>query len=607
MTGPAAGAAYADISADARVPLSGRCSGGIAVAKSIKRRTLQYRFLIFTLSISLILIVLTLGFAFFYFLRSMSDTTEQYMHTYMEYADDTLTARLDSATLLAHTVAADEKIIQQTIRRSSPEASYDWFQEQLSIRSYLNGMIVDKSYISRLALLLNSGNIYSSGDTLFWHSLDEEWFADDSGSLRIRNLPEQKAVLITRPILVRGQSMGQVLILLDTGELCSAFAIQPLEDAAIRVYASDGSRMYSSDSALSYSEDELGSSLAAGVYWQHWKPHFALRYENSATGITTVALIPGGRFLNDVFQWGRFILILVVLAVILALGATRIFGKALFRNLNILMDSMRAVRHGDLSRRAVVSSHDEISEAADSFNRTLAHIEKLTEDIRMQEEQKRLAEQRVLEAQIRPHFVYNSISAMQYAAQANGQEEIEHAAQALSALMRSVLGNHDALVTLWEEKNYIDSYIVLQRFKFKNQFQLVWDVDESLWMMTLPKLLLQPLVENALIHGIRFREEGVITVSAHQTGDGKVSLQVRDNGEGMTQEQIDTFTNQAEGNAASFRSVGLRNVTDRIRLYYQGEGSFRIVSEPGKYTLAEIVIPQTEQEGERNADTGSTG
>ena len=568
------------------------------MAKSIKRRTLQHRFLIFTLTISLILIILTLGFAFFYFLRSMSGTTEQYMHTYMEYADDMLTARLDSATVLAHTVAADEKIIQQTIRRSSPEASYDWFQEQLNIRSYLNGMIVDKSYISRLALLLDTGNIYSSGDTLFWHSLEDEWFSDDSSSLQIKNLPEQKAVMITRPILARGQNMGKVLILLDAGELCSAFAIQPLEDAAIRVYAPDGTRMYSSESALAYSEEELGSTLAPGIYWQHWKPYFAIRYENSVTGITTVSLIPGERFLKDVMQWVRFILILVVLAVILALGATRFFGKALFRNLNILMDSMRAVRHGDLSKRAVVSSHDEISEAADSFNRTLAHIEKLTEDIRMQEEQKRQAEQRVLESQIRPHFVYNSISAMQYAAQANGQEEIEHAAQALSALMRSVLGNHDALVTLWEEKNYIDSYIVLQRFKFKNQFQVEWDVDESLWMMTLPKLLLQPLVENALIHGIRFSEDGIITVSAHHTADGKVSLQVRDNGAGMTQEQIDAVTSQTEGNAASFRSVGLRNVTERIRLYYQGEGSFNVESEPGKYTLAEIIIPQTNQEGE---------
>ena len=561
------------------------------MAKSIKRRTLQHRFLIFTLTISLILIILTLGFAFFYFLRSMSGTTEQYMHTYMEYADDMLTARLDSATVLAHTVAADEKIIQQTIRRSSPEASYDWFQEQLNIRSYLNGMIVDKSYISRLALLLDTGNIYSSGDTLFWHSLEDEWFSDDSSSLQIKNLPKQKAVMITRPILARGQNMGKVLILLDAGELCSAFAIQPLEDAAIRVYAPDGTRMYSSESALAYSEEELGSTLAPGIYWQHWKPYFAIRYENSVTGITTVSLIPGERFLKDVMQWVRFILILVVLAVILALGATRFFGKALFRNLNILMDSMRAVRHGDLSKRAVVSSHDEISEAADSFNRTLAHIEKLTEDIRMQEEQKRQAEQRVLESQIRPHFVYNSISAMQYAAQANGQEEIEHAAQALSALMRSVLGNHDALVTLWEEKNYIDSYIVLQRFKFKNQFQVEWDVDESLWMMTLPKLLLQPLVENALIHGIRFSEDGIITVSAHHTADGKVSLQVRDNGAGMTQEQIDAVTSQTEGNAASFRSVGLRNVTERIRLYYQGEGSFNVESEPGKYTLAEIIIP----------------
>ena len=573
------------------------------MAKSIKRRTLQHRFLIFTLLISLILIVLTLSFAFAYFLRATSETSEQYMDTYIQYADDTLTTRLNSATLLAHTVATDEKIIQETIRRSSPEASYDWFQEQLNVRSYLNGMIVDKNYISRLALVLDNRTIYSSGDTLFWHSLDEQWFSDDSPMLRMRYVPEQRMMLITRPILLRGQSMGKILILLDADRLCSAFAIQPLADASIRVYTAEGISMYSSDNT--FSDEELGRELPAGICRRHGKLYFAMRYENSATGIVTVGLIPLSRFLKDALHWMRFVMLLIALAIILAVGASRIIGKNLFRNLNNLMDCMRAVRHGDLSKRAVVSSQDEISEAADSFNRTLQHIEKLTEDIRMQEEQKRLAEQKVLEAQIRPHFVYNSISAMQYAAQAQGQEEIEHAAQALSTLMRSVLGNHDAFVTLWEEKNYIESYIVLQRFKFKNQFQLVWDVEESLWMMTLPKLLLQPLVENALIHGIRFSENGIITVSAHLTDDGKVCLQVRDNGAGMTQEQIDTITSQSEGNAAAFRNVGMRNVSERIRLYYKEQGNFRITSEPGKYTMAEIVLPQIEQEGEFNAYPGS--
>ena len=165
-------------------------------AGSQKHKTLQHRFLIFTLLISLLLIVLTLGFSFAYFLRSMSATTEEYLTSYIRYADDALTERLNNATLLAHTAASDERIIQQAIRNSAPEASYPWFLEQMSVRSYLNGLIVDKSYISRIALVLHNRTIFSSGDTLYWHSIHESCACHGS-DLRFP-APERAALLVVR-------------------------------------------------------------------------------------------------------------------------------------------------------------------------------------------------------------------------------------------------------------------------------------------------------------------------------------------------------------------------------------------------------------------------
>ena len=560
-------------------------------AGSQKHKTLQHRFLIFTLLISLLLIVLTLGFSFAYFLRSMSATTEEYLTSYIRYADDALTERLNNATLLAHTAASDERIIQQAIRNSAPEASYPWFLEQMSVRSYLNGLIVDKSYISRIALVLHNRTIFSSGDTLYWHSIHESWLSEGKETLRTIYLSDQNRVVISRPLLVRGQVEGAVLLLLDETELCSAFAILPMEDAAIFVFSPDLQLMYASRHDLAPAEQTVLIEQPGGFSRFRNGLVYVMRYANQATGISTVSMIPVESFFRDAIHWLQFILVLVVLAVALAVGASRVFGHALFRNLNILMDGMRAVRHGDLSRRVEVSSQDEISDAADSFNRTMAHIERLTEDIRSREEQKHLAELQVLETQIRPHFVYNSISAMQYAAQMKGEEEISAAAQALGTLMRSVLGNHDAFVTLWEERTYIESYAVLQRFKLKNHFRLEWDVEEDLWSMTLPKLLLQPLVENALLHGIREQENGAVTVAAHRQTDQRILLCVTDNGLGMTQGKIAQLM---EGEALSpgmFRNIGLRNVMERVRLYYQQEGGFHIVSLPGQFTSIEITIP----------------
>ena len=560
-------------------------------AGSQKHKTLQHRFLIFTLLISLLLIVLTLGFSFAYFLRSMSATTEEYLTSYIRYADDALTERLNNATLLAHTAASDERIIQQAIRNSAPEASYAWFLEQMSVRSYLNGLIVDKNYISRIAVVLHNRTIFSSGDTLYWHSIYESWLSEGKETLRTIYLSDQNRVVISRPLLVRGQVEGSVLLLLDETELCSAFAILPMEDAAIFVFSPDFQLMYSSRHDLAPAEQKTLTEQLPGFSRFRNGLVYVMRYDNRTTGISTVSMIPVESFFRDAIQWLRFILLLVVLAVALAVGASRVFGHALFRNLNILMDGMRAVRHGDLSRRVEVSSRDEISDAADSFNRTMAHIERLTEDIRSREEQKRLAELQVLETQIRPHFVYNSISAMQYAARMKGEEEISAAALALGTLMRSVLGNHDAVVTLWEERTYIESYAVLQRFKLKNSFRLEWDVEEDLWSMTLPKLLLQPLVENALLHGIREQENGTVTVAAHRQTDRRILLCVTDNGLGMTQEKIAQLMEGETMSPGMFRNVGLRNVMERVRLYYQQEGGFHIVSLPGQFTSMEITIP----------------
>src|SRR5699024_6121367 len=121
---------------------------------------------------------------------------------------------------------------------------------------------------------------------------------------------------------------------------------------------------------------------------------------------------------------------------------------------------------GNINVRARIQSKDEIGEVAGAFNTMMERIRSLLDEVRVQEEEKRRAEQEVLAAQIKPHFVYNAISAIQYVASMRGQKDIEAAALSLSSLLRSVLGNRDEFITLWEEREYIEHYIALQRFKF---------------------------------------------------------------------------------------------------------------------------------------------
>ena len=173
-----------------------------------------------------------------------------------------------------------------------------------------------------------------------------------------------------------------------------------------------------------------------------------------------------------------------------------------------------------------------------------------------------------------------------------GEEEIGKVASALSELLRSVLNNRDEFITLWEERDYIENYITIERFKYRGDFRLLWDVDEELWTYRIPKLLLQPVVENALIHGISVREsEGLIQIKIFRQ-DRDVIVKIMDNGRGMKQEQIEELVSQvAKKNRAGFRRVGFANVLGRIQLIYGEEYGGTIYSMEEMFTCVELRLP----------------
>lgn len=558
-----------------------------------RRTSLQRRFFIFTLTFSLIILVVTLGLTYYSALQSVAESTSQYLGTYIAFADQAFTERLNSVKLLSHTIASDQKIVQAAIALSTREASYDWFVEQLRMRSYLDGLIVDKGYVQRLAVIMENGAIYQSSttDPLYLRDLDPDGLRRAMESTVLTAAYDEAGLFrVTRPIMVQGTAKGTVYMELDAEALFAEYAVQPLAQTSLSIFDASNRLIHTAGPAVEPVDPGAIATWNTGVRFTGGHGYFLLRHESSALGMTVIGMLTLENLLGDALQLGRWMLILALVAALAVAGIAWLFSRSLFGNLNILMECMRAVRTGDLSRKAVVSTRDEISDAADAFNAMMDKIQCLMADIRVQEAAKRAAEQQMLEAQIQPHFVYNSISAMQYAAQMRGQTDIEQAAAALGELMRSVLGNHSEWITLWEERTYIEQYIVLQRFKFKNHFTLRWEVDEPLWGMTLPKLLVQPLVENALIHGIHLRDDGDIVVSAHQAQD-RVLLQVTDNGKGMA---ADAVAELMDRQVASLRRVGIANVRERIALCYHGQAQFSIMSVPGSFTCVELNLPASE-------------
>ena len=312
----------------------------------------------------------------------------------------------------------------------------------------------------------------------------------------------------------------------------------------------------------------------------------------SGTGFMSISvLIPYRVLSKDAEKLKLKFIIIGFCAAAAAVICSVFLSRKLCRNLKQLSNNMEEIRQGNMEVRVSVQTRDEIGILADTFNRMMDQIAKLMIEIKEKEIVKKEAEQKFLDAQIEPHFLYNSINSIQYVAHMRGEEEIERVAIALSELFRSVLSNKREFITLWEEKEYIDNYILIERFKYTRDFSLIWDVEEELWAYQIPKLLLQPIVENALIHGIADKEEGVINIKVYRD-ENAVVVKILDNGKGIARNRLQELQEGIYKNKKSrFRRVGISNVFERIKLLFGEEYGGNIYSYQNTFTCIELTLP----------------
>ena len=250
-----------------------------------------------------------------------------------------------------------------------------------------------------------------------------------------------------------------------------------------------------------------------------------------------------------------------------------------------------------------VQSEDEIGVVTGAFNQMVISIRQYLERLRQSMEIQRSlmekellmeshlkdAQLKYLQAQINPHFLYNSLSIINWMAIKSGQKEISKVTLDLSTFYRTALSKGEDMVTVENCIRNIEAYLSIQLVMHDNDFTVEWKIDPQVKAEKVPKLILQPVVENALEHGLDVKEEGdkILQLSFLDAGDA-VLLRVEDNGMGMEQSVAESLvTYQAEG-------YGLKNVNDRICLLYGEEYKIRITSSVGKGTVVEMRIPKGE-------------
>lgn len=287
-----------------------------------------------------------------------------------------------------------------------------------------------------------------------------------------------------------------------------------------------------------------------------------------------------------------------VVAVLLALWLSRVVCGPL----KSMTSTVEKVGEGDLSLRTEVVTADEIGTLGKEFNHMLDYIEDLIAKVIEEEQQKKDAELEALQYQITPHFMYNTLNSIKFAAFLKGEKELAGLIGDFVELLQASINKKGSFLSVADEIHILKNYIHLQDFRYQGSFQVEYNISEEAYSCYIPRLILQPLVENALLHGIDIkRQKGKIWISG-KVEEERLLLVVADNGRGMTEEQIRNLFNSHVKKTNGLSAVGVPNVKERLELYYGEKGGMKYDSSSDGTTVTVFLpaIYDIPEEGRKN-------
>ncbi|WP_419872409.1 sensor histidine kinase [Candidatus Pristimantibacillus sp. PTI5] len=532
---------------------------------------------------------------------SVSDSIRQ--------ADESLNIMLEEIDRLNTVVVTNKNTVIDTLLSRSEEISYEWFLEQKRIDEFLSVLIDYKPYISRIAVVGLNGKIFFTGGpwldrTILGSPMMEYTLGNGSRHAYLKQTGVSDAITVGREIRYNRETIGVVLVDLNYDFIKKTYGVKPTADSMLYVLDKEGGFVYQSESAPSFApsiekivsirQEFTGPGDAAEMIIAG-RSYTVVSRSSEYTGWTTLALIPMDSLLSESANLRKLMAEVSVFVLIVVLICSLQVSSRITINIRRLKSMMMLVKDGNLTfPMKEIKTKDEVGQLYHVFISMVEELKRLLEGIRISEKEKREAELTALQAQIRPHFLYNSLNTIKYLAKLNGVPNIEEVSGSLIELMRGVLGNSNEYLTVREELDYVRSYVSIVKYKYMQPIPVYEAIDDEVLLeYRVPKLMLQPIVENAIIHGIGPLEEGGLVMIRVCEENHNLKIEVTDNGKGMTREQMDLLLGEnSKGEAPSrFSGMGVRNVHERIARMYGEPYGVKLYSELGRYTKVVITFP----------------
>ncbi len=561
----------------------------------------------------------------FCFFRMASQTIEEnYVHSQsrmMHVTINSLENMLSSAYDTSIALSCDTELYQMMkdyVQETSGQGDAQGISTYL--RKYqTNGSLIDSIYV----YLPEREQIITSID---YHALQEVFFHESFSWLRYQK--EHSAGTQLAPVVLYddvSRAPSYVLtytrpIYDDNHHLLAWIAVNLSEHDLYYQLISEGAQSAEDESYLvnpdgmimlsqnnmylsqNFADVRPGCTLPTGAETseRYGKNQLMIALHSPLTGFQLISLSNRSRITSDLKKQLGYILGVLAFTTVVMLMVAFYVSRWMYEPVKNLKDAMKQVQEGDLSARAKVWEHDEIGELSEGFNQTVEQIEWLIRQLVDEQMQKKEAELEALQYQITPHFMYNTLNSIKYAALLQGADRIGEQLGAFIELLQASISRQGAFLTVGEEIHLVENYVKLQKFRYMDTFDVTFNVESDVHDLYVPRLILQPLVENAILHGTQQGKPGCkIQVDARLEGMELLVLRVTDNGAGMTPEEvIRLMTGKRVGRKSGFSGIGIPNIKERLRLYYGDRGQLEYYSTPGVGTQAVITMPASHDAAE---------
>ncbi|MDF2633676.1 MAG: multi-sensor signal transduction histidine kinase [Pelosinus sp.] len=412
------------------------------------------------------------------------------------------------------------------------------------------------------------------------------------------NYSADEVVSIAKAVIdpLTGQRLGVILIDLKLDKIKQVIeAITLGKNGFLYIMDANGGIVYAPVNPIVYRvKNEWLTDSANSIVKTIQGSDFQIIYKDSAySNWKTIGVFSLNETLKEVTILRHYSILIGLVTLILAIVAAFFFTASIAKPLSKLRSLMKRAEEGDLSVRFNSKYNDEIGQLGNSFNNMIKEISNLIDMVYTEQKRKREAELKTLQAQIKPHFLYNTLYTIQWMAGEHGAQDVVHIVGALANLFRIGLSKGKEMISVHEELEHVRSYLTIQKARYEDKLMYEIKYDEDILNYSVLKLILQPLVENAIYHGINARRGGGnITITA-RVDKGKLYFCVADNGIGITSEKLKDIRQSLENNHGETAKTGfgIFNVNERIKLSFGSEYGLIYTSVYQEGTKVEVWHP----------------